>query len=286
LYLAGKLGAAASPVWLQVAKLSLMAAVRTAARWLRKALELAYGVYAGLGFVLWLIPAWFLVSLMPTRRAAARFTSAALRVYLALAVCPVRVVGREYWRTPAPRVIVSNHTSYFDVLVLMAALGVDYHFVAKREVHSMPFIGTFLRKLDHFAFDRSDSQARLRQANEIEGALRKGESVFVFPEGTFTPQPGVRPFQLGAFKAAASAGCPILPVALSGTRRFLRDGSYLPHLARITITICPPLTPIAADAPVARPSGSAPKEPEWREIVRLRDAAREQIGRIAGEPLL
>ncbi len=58
--------------------------------------------------------------------------------------------ARTYEPSPGPQVLVSNHTSYFDVLVLMAALGVDYHFVAKKEVHDMPFIGTFLRKLEHF----------------------------------------------------------------------------------------------------------------------------------------
>ncbi len=280
LYLAGTLGAAAPPAWLQIARLAIAGRARAVARRLRGVLELLYGIYAGVAFVLWLIPAWFLVSCMPSRRAAARFTSAALRVYLALAGVPVRVVGREYWLTPGARVIVSNHTSYFDVLVLMGALGVDYHFVAKREVHDMPFIGTFLRKLEHFAFDRSDSKARLRQATEIEQALRRGESVFVFPEGTFSPQAGVRPFQLGAFKAAAAVHCPVLPVALAGTRSFLRDGSYLPHPARITITVCPPLVPI-----VPRESSHS-DELEWREIVRLRDAAREQIARISGEPLL
>ena len=294
LYLAGTLGDAAPPAWVQVAHLAITGGTRTAGRWIRSALERVYGIYAGVGFVLWLIPAWFIVSLMPSRRAAARFTSSALRVYLALAGCSVRVAGRENWRTPGPRVIVSNHTSYFDVLVIMAALGVDYHFVAKREVHSMPFIGTFLRKLEHFAFDRSDSQARLRQASEIEDALRRGESVFVFPEGTFTPQTGVRPFQLGAFKAAASVHCPILPVALAGTRQFLRDGCYLPHPARITITICPPLEPNGAadrgqpghQSPADSSAASHSSQLEWREIVRLRDAAREQIGRLSGEPLL
>jgi fatty-acyl-CoA synthase len=286
LYLAGTLGTAAPPAWLQVARLAMAGGARTVGQWVRSALESLYGVYAAAGFVLWLIPAWLLVSVMPNRRAAARFTSAAIKVYLAFAGIPVRVVGREHWRTPGPRVIVSNHTSYFDVLALMGALGVDYHFVAKREVQDIPFIGTFLRKLEHFAFDRSDSQARLRQASEIESALRRGESVFVFPEGTFSPQTGVRPFQLGAFKAAATAHCPILPVALAGTRRFLRDGSYLPHPARITITICPPLNSIGPTGPIGPPDSSNTGEPEWREIVRLRDAAREQIARISGEPLL
>jgi 1-acyl-sn-glycerol-3-phosphate acyltransferase len=283
LYLAGTLGAAAPPAWLQVTRLAMASGARTVGQWVRSALESLYGIYAAAGFVLWLIPAWLVVSVMPNRRAAARFTSAAIRIYLAFAAIPVRVVGREHWRTPGPRVIVSNHTSYFDVLALMGALGVDYHFVAKREVQDMPFIGTFLRKLEHFAFDRSDSQARLRQASEVEQALRRGESVFVFPEGTFSPQTGVRPFQLGAFKAAAAAHCPILPVVLAGTRRFLRDGSYLPHPARITITICPPLDSTGSIGP---PDSSNSGEVEWREIVRLRDTAREQISRISGEPLL
>ncbi len=102
LYLAGTLGDAAPPAWLQVARLAITGGARTARRWIRSALERVYGIYAGVGFVLWLIPAWFIVSLMPSRRAAARFTSSALRVYLALAGCPVRVAGRENWRTPSP----------------------------------------------------------------------------------------------------------------------------------------------------------------------------------------
>jgi fatty-acyl-CoA synthase len=274
LYLAGTLGAAAPPPWLQLARLAATSGVRAAGQWLRRALELLYGVYTALVFVLWLLPTWLVVSLLPIGRAAARITSSALRVYFAVVGCRVRVVGREHLAMP-PYVLVSNHTSYVDVLVLMATLGADYHFVAKREVHTMPFIGTFLRRLGHFAFDRSDPRERLRQAEAMEQALRRGESVLVFPEGTFTPQAGVRPFHLGAFNAAAGAHCPILPVALRGTRHFLRDGSYLPRPSRITVTICPPLEPQAGS-----------RTTEWQEIVRLRDAARAAIGRYSGEPLL
>jgi fatty-acyl-CoA synthase len=185
----------------------------------------------------------------------------------------VRVEGREHIRENASRMFVSNHTSYVDVLVLMAALGVDYHFVAKGEVQSMPVFRTFLRKLGHFAFNREDSRARLQQADEIEQALRRGESVFVFPEGTFTAQTGVRPFQLGAFKAAIAAGREIVPVALAGTRSLLRDGTWLPRRCPITITICPPIVP-ESDAS------------DWHEIVRVRDASREIIAHFAKEPLL
>ena len=254
---------------------SVGGALRNTGHWFRRAGEILYGVYALAVFAAWLPPSTLLVKLAPSRQSAAHITSTSLRVFLGMIGCRVRVDGREHLSTPHPRMLVSNHTSYFDVLVLMAALGVDYHFVAKQEVHSMPFIGTFLRKLGHFAFDRSSSQARLQQASQILGALRQGESVFVFPEGTFTPQVGVRPFHLGAFKAAVDAGCPVVPVALAGTRRFLRDGTYLPRPTRVTITICPPLQP--------HPGSQAA---EWQEIVRLRDEARTIISQKAGEPLL
>jgi 1-acyl-sn-glycerol-3-phosphate acyltransferase len=169
--------------------------------------------------------------------------------------------------------MVANHTSYADIVVLMAALGTDFHFVAKSEVMSMPFFGTFLRKLGHFSFRRDDPQARLQQAEQIEAALRRGESVFVFPEGTFTAQSGVRPFHLGAFKAAIEAQRKIVPIALEGTRQVLRDGTWLPHAGRITITICPPIAP-------------PPSTEDWQEIVRVRDLARATIARFACEPLL
>jgi 1-acyl-sn-glycerol-3-phosphate acyltransferase len=137
----------------------------------------------------------------------------------------------------------------------------------------MPFVRTFLRKLGHFAFDREDSAARLQQAREIEQALRDGESVFVFPEGTFTAQPGLRPFHLGAFKAAIATGRPIVPVALAGTRGALRDGTWLPRRGVITVTICAPIVPQSG-------------VDDWKEIVRIRDAAREIISGFADETLL
>jgi 1-acyl-sn-glycerol-3-phosphate acyltransferase len=185
----------------------------------------------------------------------------------------VRVEGREHLREDAPRMLVANHTSYADIVVLMAALGTDFHFVAKAEVMAMPIFRTFLRKLGHFAFRREDPRERLQQAEQIEDALQRGESVFVFPEGTFTAQAGGRPFHLGAFKAAAAAGRQLVPVALEGTRGVLRDGTWLPRRGRIKITICPPIAP-------PRESG------DWKEIVRVRDEVREIIAGLACEPLL
>jgi 1-acyl-sn-glycerol-3-phosphate acyltransferase len=240
-----------------------------------RVLEMIYGIYAAAVFLAWLVLAWLMVLLVPRGQRAARMTSAALRVYFTLIGCQIRMKGREHVNAYGACIYVSNHTSYSDVPVVMALFQTNYHFVAKNEINDMPFIGTFLRRLGHFAFERSKLRARSRQAEQMEKALLRGESVFVFAEGTFRAQRGVRPFQLGAFRAAVRTGRPIVPVALRGTRRFLRDGSFLPKPTRISVTVCPGLF-------------SAPDSNgrEWAEVLRLRDETRRIISSHSGEPLL
>src|SRR5215467_12675811 len=280
LYIAGTLTEKKPPAWLQIARLGAAGTVknlfRDAGRALRRGLEILYGVYFILLFAVWIVPACAGVLLYRDHRAAGSYTSAAVRLLFFLAGLRVRVVGKEHMNASGARIYASNHTSYFDVLPLMGALGVPYRFVAKSEVHDMPFIGTFLRRMKHLSFVSSDSNSRREAVEEMEAILRSGESVFVFPEGTFVPEEGVRPFQLGAFHTAVSTGVPIVPVSLAGTRRFLRDGTILPRPTAVTITLSPPVVP----------SAGAASSSDWHEVVRLRDAVREEIFRFSGEPLL
>jgi 1-acyl-sn-glycerol-3-phosphate acyltransferase len=279
LYIAGTLSAKKPPAWLQIAKLGTAGVLKTGwqdiSRVVRRALEVVYGVYFILLFVVWIIPACAGVLLFKDHRAAGRYTSAALKVLFFLAGIRVRVVGKEHMNTPGVKIYASNHTSYFDVLPLMEALGVPYRFVAKSEVRDMPFIGTFLRKMNHISFVRSNSNSRKEAIEEIEAILRSGESVFVFPEGTFVPEDGIRPFQLGAFNAAVVTGTPIVPVSLAGTRKFLRDGTILPRPTSVTITLSPAIAP-----------NSSAASSDWHEVVRMRDAAREAIARHSAEPII
>jgi 1-acyl-sn-glycerol-3-phosphate acyltransferase len=285
LYLAGTLSASRAPVWLQIARLGTSSMWRNANReifrGIKRGLEILYGLYFGVVFFLWIVPTWVMVQFIKDHKKAGRFTSSALKVLFALIGCEVRVVGKEHMETPGAKIYASNHTSYFDVLPLMLGLGVAYRFVAKMEVGRMPFIGTFLKQMGHLKFERSDPESRLRQAQEIEEFLQHGDSVFVFPEGTFTREDGVRPFQLGAFKAAVSTGVPIIPVSLAGTRRFLRDGTYLPRPTDVTITLHPPIYPQLTGDKSERVESSG-----WHELIRLRDATRESIARDSGEPIL
>jgi 1-acyl-sn-glycerol-3-phosphate acyltransferase len=146
--------------------------------------------------------------------------------------------------------------------------------VAKGEVEKMPIVGTVARRMGQFFFDRHDSPARIRQAEEVDAALARGESVAIYPEGTFTEFAGIRPFQLGAFKAAIDTQRPICPVAIRGARKILPDRSYLPRWGVVTVTF----------GPLIRPDPRAGSD--WREMIRLRDETREVIALNTGELLL
>jgi len=281
LYLDGKLGKKTAPAWMQIAKLALGTTLPRAWAFAKRgataAIEFLYGVYALGVFLVLFIPLWLAIVITRDSARAGRLMHRATRVMLFAAGVPVRVVGREYLEHAAesgPCIFAPNHSSYVDILVAVAFLPSGVRFVMKGEVLAMPFFGTIARRSGQFSFDRGDPQARIRQAEEVNRALGRGESLAIYPEGTFTAAVGIRPFQLGAFKAAVDARRPICPVAVRGARHILRDHTLLPRPGRVTVTLGPLLAPDPA-------AGD-----DWREIVRLRDQTREVIARNSGEPLL
>ena len=290
LYLAGKLGHH-SPVWLQLARLALISAPQRVHKGFmsgtKSAAETLYGAYALAVFGGFIGPLWLAVKLAPNQRAAARLTRLGARAMLACAGVHISTNGDEVLkelRGAGPCIFAPNHSSYLDILVTLAALPPEVRFVAKGEARSMPFIGTFVQRAGHFAFDRSDSQARVKQTEGVGEALQRGESVLIFPEGTFTSAPGIRPFQLGAFKSAVVAGRPICPVAVRGAREILRDKTVLPKFGHIEVKFGPLVAPHTDSA--SRPNGGTAEQADWHEIVRMRDTVREIIAENTGEPLL
>jgi fatty-acyl-CoA synthase len=280
LFLDGKLGKKAAPTWMQIGRLALRTAgPRTGAllkRGAMRAIEIVYGVYALAVFAAIVTPMWLAIVLTWNRLTAARILRTGTRAMLFLAGIGVRVAGGELasQANSGPRIFAPNHSSYVDILVTMAFLPAAVRFVVKGEVLDMPLFGTIVRRSGQLTFDRSDPQARVRQAEAVGAALERGESVAIYPEGTFTAEAGLRPFQLGAFKAAVDSGRPVCPVAVRGARRILRDGTYLPRPGSVTLTFGPLLFPNHS-------SGD-----DWREIVRLRDETRGVIAKNSGEAMI
>jgi fatty-acyl-CoA synthase len=279
LYLQGGLARRRLPAWLQLLKLSALGAWGWLDRSLRRTLEIVYGSYAWLVFATIGLPCGLLMLVSPSHprsggaRAILRF---ACRASLRLTgLCP-RIEGREHLadngvihgRAARHVLLVSNHASYLDPFVLVAALPFDFLFVIKREAASWPVIGTLIRKCGYLTVSRTDASQAAPDSQSIAHALEGGLPVHVFPEGTFARPTGLRPFHLGAFKVAVETGCPIVPVTLRGVRDVLRDGTWLPRHRPIRLTVSPPLLRQGSD---------------WQEMVRLRDVVREEILKYCGE---
>ena len=172
----------------------------------------------------------------------------------------------------------ANHTSYFDVLPVMMGLGVTYRFVAKGEVNQMPFIGTFLNQMGHLSFDRHDTGARLKQVDEIEDVLAAGRFRFCFSGGDVYAGGGSAAISVGGVSGGGGDRRAGDPGVVERDAGFLRDGTILPRPTSVTITLSAPIYP-GRELPASDPN-------HLQEIVRLRDAAREAIGKYAGEPVL
>jgi 1-acyl-sn-glycerol-3-phosphate acyltransferase len=129
---------------------------------------------------------------------------------------PLKVSGRQNY-PKEPCVLVSNHFSQIDILVLLALLPPKYHILSKQEVARIPVVGGILKRL-HMYFDRRDPQNRARIMFRMEEELKKGFSIVIFPEGSRNRGPELtRPFQRGAFDLAMRAQVPISVLTIVDT---------------------------------------------------------------------
>jgi 1-acyl-sn-glycerol-3-phosphate acyltransferase len=139
---------------------------------------------------------------------------------------PVRVEGREHIRPGVAYVLVSNHQSLVDILVLFR-LFKHFKWVSKIENFRVPFIGWNMRLNRYIALERGKRESVVRMMKDCTEALAGGSSVMIFPEGTRSLDGHMRPFKSGAFELAQRTRTPIVPIALDGTARALPKRGYL-----------------------------------------------------------
>jgi 1-acyl-sn-glycerol-3-phosphate acyltransferase len=232
-------------------------------------LRLLYALWCALAFLVVGVTALLLLAVLPglrRRRTAARVCA---RAYLLLAATPLTVRHAE--RVPPGQcVVVCNHASYLDGLVLTAALPARFGFVIKREMAAVPLAALVLRRLGSEFVERFDRARGAADARRMLRNARNGHSLVFFPEGTFTRVPGLLKFHTGAFASAARALCPVVPAVVRGTRRALPPSGGLPRPGAIELELLVPL---------AHPGGQAD-----HAAAELRDRAREAILAALGEP--
>lgn len=141
-----------------------------------------------------------------------------------LKVCGINVdvEGLERLDPRQSYILVSNHLSNFDIWATLGALPLTIHFVAKKELLSLPFFGQALALSDHIVIDRANPEAAVACINErVAAQIGKGFCILFYAEGTRSPDGKVHPFKKGGITLALRTGLPIVPLSVSGTRKFL-----------------------------------------------------------------
>jgi 1-acyl-sn-glycerol-3-phosphate acyltransferase len=171
-------------------------------------------------------------------RTAGRLTAVPwAKVLASMTPTRVRVEGRENIDPRQSYVLVSNHQSQYDILVLYGWLGVDFKWVMKQELRSVPGIGMACHSLGHIFIDRSNHAAAMASLEEAKKKIVNGTSVMFFPEGTRSRDGKLKRFKKGAFRMAVDLELPILPLTVTGTRNVLPadTSDLMPGSARLII---------------------------------------------------
>jgi len=129
----------------------------------------------------------------------------------------VQIQGRENIPSGRSVLYVSNHRSYFDIVLAYAQVEGLCGFIAKKEFNSIPLLNSWMRKLYCLFLDRDNLKAGLDTILKAIEYEKKGISIYVCPEGTRSQTDEMLPFKEGSLKIAEKSGCPVVPIAITGT---------------------------------------------------------------------
>lgn len=239
-----------------------------------RALRACYGIYAAAMFIIVVLLLFCpLLVLAPTwqlRRAIGRVTVRAWLLSIG-----VRLRVRGLMRLPAgPCIVVCNHASYVDGIVLTSALPMRFTFLVQHGAGAWPYIGTILRRMSVRFVNRQRPRPAAHATLGLIRAARSGTSLAIFPEGSFRKEPGLQPFFNGAFFIGAKTGLPIVPAVIRGSRRLLGDGARWPAWSSLHVEILDPLTA----------GGGSTVDSLRKEAFRVMENRLDEFERYRGEP--
>ncbi len=256
-------------VWRQFADLIAAGLPVQLQRWRHKTGELLYAGYAWTLFLTGATIVWLLVILLPGSGLRRRIMHHSARLLMKLCGIRLQVEGLNHIPENRVSVLVANHSSYLDGLILIAAVPFTFHFVAKAELLDKFIPRLFLQRIGTFFVERFDHGGGAGDTSFLSKQTQQGETLLFFPEGTFTTREGLQHFRLGAFVTATQNRVPVVPVTLKGSRKLLPANCWKPRRN--------PLKVIAGEPII--PSGD-----EWQDAIDLRDGTRQVILETCEEP--
>jgi len=127
------------------------------------------------------------------------------------------VLGLENVPKDTAVLYVSNHRSLADIPMAYITVPNLMGFVAKIETKKAPFLSWWMVLVNCLFLDRSDMRAGMQMILDGIDSIKQGYSIFIAPEGTRNQGAELLPFKEGSLKIADKTGCPVIPVAISGT---------------------------------------------------------------------
>jgi 1-acyl-sn-glycerol-3-phosphate acyltransferase len=144
--------------------------------------------------------------------------------------------GMENLKPGEPFILAANHVSWFDIFAIATLLRVDFHFVAKKELESIPIFGRAWRAAGHISIDRSNRERAVESLRRAGEQMRTENSVVViFAEGTRSRSGRLQPFKKGAFVLAQETGIPIIPTVVTGSYDIMRPDTFIVRPATIHV---------------------------------------------------
>jgi 1-acyl-sn-glycerol-3-phosphate acyltransferase len=164
------------------------------------------------------------------------------RTLLAIAGVRVKVEGLEKLKPGQSYVFASNHLSYMDTPVILTHIPADFRFMAKDGLFKIPLLGTHLGQAGHIPVPRHDPRAAVKTMSVAADTIRnRNISLLIFPEGGRSRDGVLQPFKDGAAYIAINADVPLVPLAISGSRRILAMHSATFHRGQVTLRIGDPI---------------------------------------------
>lgn len=178
---------------------------------------------------------------MKKHQVSQKITNHFLRVMLRIAGAKVTVSGLDNVPKDEAVLYVSNHRSYFDILVGYTTVPTPTSFLSKKEMLKFPCVNHWMKFLNCLFLDRENIREGLKTILQGIEQMKAGYSVFVMPEGTRNHEEHLLPFHEGTFKLAEKSGCAIVPVAMTNTDAIWENHLPWLHSAKVTITYGKPI---------------------------------------------
>lgn len=198
-----------------------------------------YGLWVWLIFILAALIASLFLLITPDLANRRKLIKCSATISLTLSGFRINVRGLDQL-SEVPGVLIANHASYLDGIVMAAILPARFQYVVKQEMENVPVAGYLLKRIGTQFVRRTHANRSAGDARRIMKAAKNQESIVFFPEGTFVAEPGLKKFHSGAFIIAASGSLPVTPAVIHGTRQCLPANKWLPRPGLIDVTIKAP----------------------------------------------